>query len=383
MFRTKHFNYFLIFSLFFFVPLLSKASDSTNTDPFKDTLDNKLDVSNFLINMKGFMPVPILLSEPALGNFGVVAALVFISPQKDTSNKDRFHFPTMNMGMGMYTANNSWALGFMRMGSIPKWGIRYRVGALYGSINLNFYRTLPIIGEHEYKINNKVGGFLLEASRNIYHNRIFLGLNYTYFHTTYSYDLNNVLPIESKKLELKSNNGSLGLFLDVDYRDNTFTPSKGIRFKPAINLHQKYTASDFAYNKYSALFTAFHYILPKWNSGWKTEFITVDKNSPFFAYPFISMRGIPIMRYQGQQIVVLETEQRLDVSYRWSLVGFVGTGRAFGGGDIKTDESWQVAGGAGFRYLIARVFNIRTGIDIARGPENFAYYIVFGHNWNR
>jgi hypothetical protein len=39
--------------------------------------------------------------------------------------------------------------------------------------------------------------------------------------------------------------------------------------------------------------------------------------------------------------------------------------------------------GGGFRYLIARAFGIRTGIDIARGPEEWAWYIIFGHNWNR
>ncbi|MFN8417389.1 MAG: glyceraldehyde-3-phosphate dehydrogenase [Cytophagaceae bacterium] len=334
----------------------------------KDTLDGKLDMSNMLINMNGFMPVPIILSEPALGNFGVALAAIFISPQKDTSNKDRFHFPTMNVGLGMYTLNNSWAAGFMRMGSIPKWGMRYRVAAFYGDINMNFYRTTPIIGEHEYEINNKVAGFLVEGSKSIYRNRVFLGVNYKFFNTHYTYDLNNLLPIESKELELKSNNGTLGFFLDVDYRDNTFTPNKGVRFKPSINLHQPYTASDFEYNKYSALLTAFHYVTPKWNRGWKAEFMGISKNSPFFAYPFISMRGLPMMRYQGQQTILFETEQRFDITYRWSLVGFVGTGRAFGGGDIKTDENWQVAGGAGFRYLIARIFNIRTGIDIAKGP---------------
>ena len=37
--------------------------------------------------------------------------------------------------------------------------------------------------------------------------------------------------------------------------------------------------------------------------------------------------------------------------------------------------------GTGFRYLIARKFKLRMGIDIAKGPEDFAYYIVFGSNW--
>jgi hypothetical protein len=39
--------------------------------------------------------------------------------------------------------------------------------------------------------------------------------------------------------------------------------------------------------------------------------------------------------------------------------------------------------GGGFRYLIARAFKIRAGIDVAKGPDSFGWYIVFGHNWNR
>jgi hypothetical protein len=39
--------------------------------------------------------------------------------------------------------------------------------------------------------------------------------------------------------------------------------------------------------------------------------------------------------------------------------------------------------GGGFRYLIARKFKLRMGVDIARGPEKWAYYIVFGNTWGR
>jgi len=32
---------------------------------------------------------------------------------------------------------------------------------------------------------------------------------------------------------------------------------------------------------------------------------------------------------------------------------------------------------------MSRLFNMRVGLDIAKGPDNYAYYLVFGHNWNR
>jgi hypothetical protein len=42
-------------------------------------------------------------------------------------------------------------------------------------------------------------------------------------------------------------------------------------------------------------------------------------------------------------------------------------------GDLK-----RLAGGFGIRYLLARLFGLYTGLDIARGPEDWAFYIQVG-----
>jgi hypothetical protein len=95
------------------------------------------------------------------------------------------------------------------------------------------------------------------------------------------------------------------------------------------------------------------------------------------------LRGLPAAQYQGQQVLTFETEHRFDITRRWSVVGFVGTGRSFSSYKYLEDNNWYWAGGAGFRYLLARLFKLRMGVDIARGPDQFAYYIVFGHYWDR
>ena len=43
------------------------------------------------------------------------------------------------------------------------------------------------------------------------------------------------------------------------------------------------------------------------------------------------------------------------------------------------NDSWF---GAGFRYLIMRLLKARVGLDIARGPEETAYYLTFGSAWS-
>jgi hypothetical protein len=37
--------------------------------------------------------------------------------------------------------------------------------------------------------------------------------------------------------------------------------------------------------------------------------------------------------------------------------------------------------GVGLRYFIARRFGTHVGFDIAKGPEDTALYLQFGHAW--
>jgi hypothetical protein len=96
----------------------------------------------------------------------------------------------------------------------------------------------------------------------------------------------------------------------------------------------------------------------------------------------VEMRGILSNRYQGQDALSVEAELRWDLTSRWSLLGFLGSGWAAedGMGDFVFNQG-HVAGGTGFRYLISRVFRIRTGMDFAWSDEDFAFYFTTGTAW--
>lgn len=350
----------------------------------RDSLDNRLDVSYYLSNLHGFIPVPAIISEPALGNFGIVLAPVFIAPQKNKNNKDRFHFPSITALMGMYTLNKSWALGAFHMGSMPKWGLRYRLGGAYGSINMDFYREVPAIGEQEFEFNFDLRALFLEASKDVFRNRIFLGASYLYANNSIAYN-NLVLPngvFEEEDFE--SAIGNLGFFADADFRNSIFTADKGLRIKGTYLINRDFTGSDYTFDR-AELFV--HYFLQpvkRLISAFRAEGMAISDGAPFYSYPFVSIRGIPILRYQGKQTLVFETEQRFDITPRWSALGFIGSGMAFNQSSFNDEpEAWHWSGGLGFRYLLSRLFNLRVGVDVAKGPENYAYYIVFGHSWNR
>ncbi len=349
----------------------------------KDTIDGQIDLSDYIVNLHGFVPFPIIISEPALGNFGVALGLVFIHPKKKVSREEGFHFPDITAVGGLYTANKTWGLGIFQQGSFPDIGMRYRVIGFYGDINLSFYREIQDLGEKEFLLNLQPVGILLDGSKNVFKNKIFLGSKYMLFKTQAG-GANSDLPgVIFDPEDMESVVGSLGLYADWDNRNSIFTPDKGLRFKTSIDWSREAFGSDYNTERYTTFATWFSHFSPRWVSGMKAEVKAITDGAPFYLKPFIYMRGIPAMRYQGDQTLLFETEQRFDITSRWSAVGFLGSGRTYSNEESLKNDQWHWAGGAGFRYLLARAFNLRVGIDVATGPDQFAYYMVFGHYWNR
>jgi hypothetical protein len=94
------------------------------------------------------------------------------------------------------------------------------------------------------------------------------------------------------------------------------------------------------------------------------------------------MRGIPAYRYQDENVGLVEGEVRWNATSRWAMVGFLGAGRTWGtGGTNFGDSGTIVSKGVGFRYLIARRLGIYMGADVARRPEQTAFYIQVGNAW--
>jgi hypothetical protein len=363
-----------------------------------DTLDHKLDFSWYLMDMHGFIPWQSIISEPALGNFGLAMALVFISPKESAKAKANYVFPDITAVAGMWTLNNSWGLAALRQGTFPKARMRYKIAIGYAPLNVEFYRTIntSLTGERtkSFLFNLKSGFALVEASENIWKDKIFLGLNYTFASTQVNYDVKigdtlrriiDYFHLDTlfEKKEIRSNIGNLGLFAEWDNRNSTFTPDKGIRFRATGTLARNWLGSDNDYQQMEMFTNIFFQPFKPWVCGFMAEWRIMSDEAPFYVLPYLTMRGIPAAQYQGQQVLQFETEQRFDIVPRWSVVGFVGTGRTFSTHEYLEDKNWYWAGGAGFRYLISRLFKLRMGVDIARGPNQFAYYIVFGHYWDR
>ncbi|HSC52308.1 MAG TPA: hypothetical protein VLC98_01710 [Phnomibacter sp.] len=349
---------------------------------FKDTLDGKLDFSRFLLEMKGFLPIPMIITEPAVGGFGGVLALAFLSPKKVPPGKS-YVAPDITIGFGMYTANNSWMAGGGRIGSFPKAGIKYRAFAGFGSLNLDFYRDLPQLGEKKFGFNIKAIPLLLSMSKSLGKSDVYLGLQYSLGKIDLTPKFLDQHPEYFPDKDFESRVAQLAGFVDIDKHDNFFTPNKGYRVNVLFGANDNWTGSDYEYQKLTSFVTGFYPIKKNWISGIRFDAQHIFGKAPFYLLPSIDLRGVPKARYQGVTTALVETEQRIDFKRRWSAVVFGGLGKAMMDNQSFGEANLVYNYGTGFRYLLARAFGIRAGIDVAGGPDSFGWYIVVGHNWTR
>jgi outer membrane protein assembly factor BamA len=184
-------------------------------------------------------------------------------------------------------------------------------------------------------------------------------------------------------LEFSSTISQLGMLVELDNRDNIFTPDKGLKLHIDGNRADDAIGSDHDFWKINYYMYGYFPISRKLFAGIRADGRQVSGDVPFYLKPYLDMRGLPAARYQGNADVLTEMELRWNFVYRWSLMLYGGTGKAFDDWSDFGSADWITSYGTGFRYLLARKFKLRVGIDVARGPDQWAYYIVFGSSWTK
>ncbi|QKJ62043.1 hypothetical protein [Flavobacterium sp. M31R6] len=158
-----------------------------------DTLDGRLDFSAMIDNTKGFIPVPLIITEAALGGFGVALAPVYISPQEKPVGDKDYIAPAVTGAFGMYTANNSWMIGIYRKEVIAKYGLKYKVFLGYIDYNLSYYKEVENRDDQKFDFNYKTIPVLLSLSKKTF-SHLYLGAEYFRSKMTISPNFDYELP---------------------------------------------------------------------------------------------------------------------------------------------------------------------------------------------
>ncbi|MFZ5570239.1 MAG: BamA/TamA family outer membrane protein [Thermodesulfobacteriota bacterium] len=343
--------------------------------------DDWLDVSEFLDEKYGFLPVVVPITEPAVG-YGGAGGLLFIS--KPLGNvRTGYERPDLTFVGGAATENGTRGVAAGDMRYWMDGRIQSLAGVVCASVNLDFHG----IGE-DGRLNDHPLGYTLEpkgggvqGKYRMGNSRLWLGLSYVYAVTNVSFDEPERPGLP--EFERDSDVGGVTPSLTFDTRDNIFTPSCGTYVEASLGLFGAALGSDDSFQRARLIAMQFIPLGKQLFLGIRGEAGASFNDAPFYLRPFIYLRGAPIMRYQGEEAAQIEAELRWQFWKRFSLVGFSGCGAAWN--DFERVESAQsiVTGGAGLRYEIARQYGLHMGFDVAFAPENTAFYIQVGSAWAR
>lgn len=352
----------------------SPATVAAEESLFVDPLDGAFDVDRFLASRYGFLPIAAPITEPALG-YGAAGGLLFLHGKLGGEERPdgRRIPPSISAAIGFGTSNGSWGAFGGHLGHWSEGTIRSAGGAGYTDVHLTAYPTdgTPIRFQVEAVPLVEDLTFLVPGTD------LMVGGRYVFAATRATLDADGG-PLGVVGRELEVNLSGLGPVLRWDSRDGIFSPDVGVRAEATASWFAPWLGSDADFWRVRVRQNSYARLAGWLDAGLRLDLQLSGGDVPFWAKPYVALRGIPAMRYQGSQVFVAETEERFDLTPRWGLVAFGGYGVA--AGVPRPQTAWNA--GAGFRYLIARQFKIRLGVDVARGPEEWAWYVVFGNAWN-
>ena len=347
---------------------------------FADPEDGRFDVSNFLDTAYGFLPVVVPITEPAVG-YGAGMALVFID-RPPAASDGRFQRPNITAAGGLKTENGTDGLFAGHLGTWRDGRLRTLVGLADVDVNLEYFGLggdrVPGSGI-EYTIEGTGGA--LGAAWRLGDSDVWLGARYALFETDVSLagggtGLPGVGPADFG-LSLAAVTPTLTL----DRRNNFFTPTAGWYLDLSVPLFREGFGGERDFETATLTGLYFRPLSSSLYFGVRATAQYSSDGTPFYLRPYVTLRGIQALRYQGEKAAETELELRWQFHPRYSVVAFAGAGIARGG--ARDNDETAVAGGAGFRYLIARRHGLHVGLDVATGPDGGAVYVIVGSAWMR
>ena len=162
--------------------------------------------------------------------------------------------------------------------------------------------------------------------------------------------------------------GGLTPSLTLDLRDNFFTPTDGWYADLSLPVFRDWLGGDRDYEELSLSAIRYQPLARSLFFSIRAGGKSSSDGTPFYLKPYVSLRGVQAIRYQGEQTAEVEAELRWQVHRRFSVVAFAGAGVARTETLDRDHKKTVTAGGAGFRYLLARTYGLHMGLDVAVGP---------------
>jgi len=349
---------------------------------FFDPDDGQLDLSYFLEDPRGFLPIPIVVTEPAVG-YGGGAAGMFLRPRAEAGDEG-WARPNISAVGAFATQNGTWGAF---AGDASRWldgRLRTLIGAGTGRVNLDFYGLGPAMSSFDEAVRYSLqfSGGLAQANWQLASGSPWaVGLRYIFAAVDPRLRDDPLFPGLANRLRVKISAPTA--VVEFDTRDNVFTPTHGIYSESSYLASREALGASENFERFEQILMGWHKLQRTVTLGARANYAWSSSGTPFFLRPYVQLRGVPAMRFQGDQAASVELEARWQFVGRWSAVVFGGAGTTRTEKDAFTATHNVGSGGVGFRYELASKFGLHAGIDVAHSPGTTAVYFVVGNAWFR
>jgi hypothetical protein len=358
------------------------AKTATKPKPPEPARDKWPDASAFLDKKYGFLPIVSLITEPAVG-YGASGGLMFLSKSFGDAAAGLGR-PNITYVGGMGTANRSWGVFGTDVRYWLKDHLQTLFVAIYTSVNLDFYGIgkSDVLQNDPLRYNLNPRGGMAQVKYRFGETSFWAGLNTRVVSTAVSFDAPEGTP-ELPDFDRTSNISGVTALGVYDSRNNVFTTTRGTYAEANVGMFGQWPNNSGPLGRGELLVIQYVPLPFRVYLGMRGQFRTTFGDAPFYFLPYVSMRGVPQMRYQGEQVAQLEAELRWQFWQRLSVVGFAGGGGAWTQFEKFDGAQGVFAGGGGVRYEVARKFGIHAGVDVAASRDTVAFYIQVGSAWSR
>jgi hypothetical protein len=347
-----------------------------------------------------WVAAPIPISNPAIGS-GLAWAVGYMFP---FDKKDKIS-PNSVLGVGgLFTNNGSRAIAVGGRLYLKEDKYRFTAAAANAKINADIYGIGKLAGDRGFFLPLTFNGSAFIAEPLIFRIRKSFHLGFRFKCRDLNLSLNSEdsdlpadgdLPpslkavLDEVELDLfQQRTVAIGPRFQLDTRDSTYYPRKGIFLDSGIDLFEKALGSKFTYQYYKVAFN-------KYTSLSKRQVLAVrgmgcaaaGDHVPIYDLCLFGssndLRGYSAGRYQDRRMFATQAEYRLNIPSdkflgRFGVVAFGGVG---GVGNKFSDIGWEdllPAGGGGLRFRLTKKDHVNFRVDYGIGRVGHTFTMGVG-----
>ena len=276
----------------------------------------------------------------------------------------------------MYTSNNSKAFGIAQQNywKDDKWRFTGVLGAADLRLSLLTPEELPANSSVDWRINGK---FLFAKGSRKLKGNWYGGLLARFVDARQSI----ATAIDDTEFEFDIGDvrsAGLGANIEYDSRDMPLNSYSGRHFSIDALFNDEAIGSNQSYQSYSAAYRSYHRLTDSIVLAWELQGCGRGGTAPLWDACMVKLRGFSATDYLGKVSASGQVEARWQMSKRWGLVGFGGSGYVGSSFSGVRDDKPIPSYGVGVRFMVLPAKRINMRLDFARSLDSDAVHFTVG-----